>query len=233
MTTAISIPTVEAFNYAALDADVAGRLRLQAERIRDRVKATTASIIEIGNDLIAVKQHLEHGAFTRWIEAECGFSIRSAEHYIRVAEFSEGKNETVSFLSPTVAYKVAAKSAPADIVEKVLAAAEEKKPLSAPVVDDMFRQARARLADERRKKHLAAARKKDPKYDALMRRRQNAYSKAREEEAVSRKKAASLLVSRIGLEAAEAVANILSDPHNQSFDFVRALKTEIEVRGAQ
>jgi hypothetical protein len=50
------------------------------------------SIVWIGRDLLAVKQMLEHGQFVHWVAKECGFSIRTAQNYMRVAEFFEGKS---------------------------------------------------------------------------------------------------------------------------------------------
>ena len=54
------------FNYTDLPADLAISLRRQAERIRERAKKTTKAIIEIGCDLLAVKQNLPHGMFGSW-----------------------------------------------------------------------------------------------------------------------------------------------------------------------
>jgi hypothetical protein len=77
-----------AFDYSAVRSELAKKLRGQAARIKERMKATTSAIIEIGRDLRAVQQHLlEHGQFTPWVEAESGFTARTAqEAFDRVDE---------------------------------------------------------------------------------------------------------------------------------------------------
>jgi Protein of unknown function (DUF3102) len=114
---------VAPFDYATVSAATATALRAQAERIRAAVKSTTEAIVQIGTDLIAVKQAIEHGKFQCWIESECGFSVRTAENYIRAAEFAEGKSATVALLQPATVYRLAAKSTPLAIVDDVLSRA--------------------------------------------------------------------------------------------------------------
>jgi hypothetical protein len=93
--------SVRAFDYAAVTPELAGKLKGQARRIKDQARATTAAIIEIGCDLLAVRRSLEHGQFCVWVLTECGFGTRTAQRYMSAAEFAESKNDTVSLLSPT------------------------------------------------------------------------------------------------------------------------------------
>jgi hypothetical protein len=95
-----SAEAVGDFDYGSLSPEIADALREHTARIRHQVKATTTAIVWIGRDLLAVKQMLEHGQFVQWVEKECGFSIRTAQNYMRVAEFFEGKSATVALLSP-------------------------------------------------------------------------------------------------------------------------------------
>ncbi len=106
--------------------------------MRSAVGCTTAAIIAIGVELASVKTRLEHGTFTLWVEAECGFTMRTAENYIRVATFAADKNEMVSVLPPATLYKIAAESAPSDVVGEVLTSLNTGNPLSAVVIDDML-----------------------------------------------------------------------------------------------
>ncbi|MCL6285995.1 DUF3102 domain-containing protein [Ruegeria sp. 2012CJ41-6] len=41
---------------------------------------------EIGEELIKVKQKLAHGEFMPWVKAECAFSERSAQDYMKIAK---------------------------------------------------------------------------------------------------------------------------------------------------
>ena len=53
-----------------------------ADRIRERVKKTVEDIIDVGNDLLAVKEALPHGQFGPWLKAEFGWSERSAQNFM-------------------------------------------------------------------------------------------------------------------------------------------------------
>jgi hypothetical protein len=55
---AATVPAVTGFDYDTLPVETADALRKQASRIRERAKATTAAVIDIGRDLAAVKHQL-------------------------------------------------------------------------------------------------------------------------------------------------------------------------------
>ncbi|MBR1149056.1 DUF3102 domain-containing protein [Bradyrhizobium sp. JYMT SZCCT0428] len=107
---------VFSFDYDGVPAVKAAALRAEAGRIRKLLKATVPTIIEVGRSLIEVKAQLDHGKFG----AECGFSLSSAENYMRVAERFGDKIATVANLSPTTVYRLAKKSTPPSIVEAAL-----------------------------------------------------------------------------------------------------------------
>ena len=109
-----------AFDYKLLAEPIATELQSRAARIRGLVKSTTAGLIEIGRDLLAAKDRLDHGQFTDWVFAECRFSVRTARNYMALAKFAEGKTATVALLPPATAYRLAAKSAPPELVNAVI-----------------------------------------------------------------------------------------------------------------
>jgi hypothetical protein len=74
------------FNYDQLGTKLADKVRTAADRIRERIKKTVEDIIEAANDLLAVKDTLPHGQFLPWLKAEFGWSERSAQNFISVAE---------------------------------------------------------------------------------------------------------------------------------------------------
>ena len=80
------VPVVVGFNYDVLEAKVAEQVRSSADRIRERVKKTVEDIIDVGNDLLAVKEALPHSQFGPWLKAEFGWSERSAQNFMSVAE---------------------------------------------------------------------------------------------------------------------------------------------------
>jgi hypothetical protein len=120
------VPVVVGFNYDLLEAKVADLVRSRPDRIRERVKKTVEDIIEVGNDLLAVKEALEHGQFGPWLKGEFGWSERTARNLMAVAE-QFGKSAIIADLpiQPTAAYLLAAPAVPdearEDAIEKAKA----------------------------------------------------------------------------------------------------------------
>jgi DUF3102 family protein len=211
---------IEGFNYAILDEDLATQCQAAAGRIKGRFRTTTLEIVEIGRDLIAIQDKMPHGAWGPWIEAEFGFTDRTAQHYMNTATFMEGKSETVSLLPPATLYALASPSADPDVVAEVLAETNARK--LPPTADVKARLAKARTAQ----KKAQAAQKKLPeqiaKERAAEKRRQAAQEKADREhkemwaerhalEAEAAKEFARGLV--VGLGAGGALKLITSAPN--------------------
>lgn len=110
---------VNGFDYSVIDEICRDDVRDAAVRIKVRMARTASDIIDIGRDLIAVKEALPHGQFLPWIDAEFGMTDRTALNFTRVAERFSAKSETISDLTPTVLYALAAPSTSDEIVEEV------------------------------------------------------------------------------------------------------------------
>jgi Protein of unknown function (DUF3102) len=132
------------FDYASLPPANAEFLRRRAASIRQGVKSTMEAISEIGGSLCGAKQMLGHGQFIRWRGSECGFSLRTAENYIRASAFAADKFATVANLPPATVYRLSAKSAPPEIVKEVLARAASGERISEGEVIRMFANHRKR-----------------------------------------------------------------------------------------
>jgi len=130
------LPTTNGFDYTALPADVTKSLRGTAAAIR---LILSRAIIDVGNHLIAAKRLLRHGDFSRWAEAELGMTVRTAERYMRAARFLEAKPTCMSALPANIIYRLSAPSAPVDVVQDVVFAAEAGTPLSAEMIQDRLR----------------------------------------------------------------------------------------------
>jgi hypothetical protein len=89
---------VVGFNYDVLETEVAEQAQSAAARIREKVKRTVEDIIEVGKDLLAVKEALPHGAFGRWLKAEFGWGERMAQNFMSVAERFGPKTEMIADL---------------------------------------------------------------------------------------------------------------------------------------
>lgn len=207
VTTTIPKPPAP-FDYDGVPAETAKALRAQAARIRTLVKNTTAIIIQVGNDLIAVKQTIDHGKFLDWIEAECGFSVRTAENYIRAAEFAEGKNATVAILNPATVYRLAAKSTPVEIVNAVIGRAEKGE-----IVSDRDVVAALELVRAQRRQVAAAAKRTErapsKRTEAKWEKRRQAQKQMDDMAAQARREAIAGLIEAIGLNNARIVVDTL------------------------
>lgn len=106
------------FDYGALPSETAIVARTAAERIRLRLKRTVEDIIEIGRELIDVKDELPHGQFEIWIRDEFQMNREMANNFMQVAtRFGGGMSDYLTF-KPTVLYALAAPSTPDSVIEK-------------------------------------------------------------------------------------------------------------------
>jgi Protein of unknown function (DUF3102) len=91
-------------------------LREAAERIRVMM---ARDIIEIGRELIAVKDRVGHGNFLRWLDVEFEMSEPSAVRMMNVAREYGGKSFPVKDLKRSVLYELAAPSTPPEVRDKI------------------------------------------------------------------------------------------------------------------
>jgi hypothetical protein len=135
---------VVGFNYDVLETQVAQQAQSAAMRIREKVKRTIEDIIEVGKDLLAVKEALPHGAFGKWLSAEFGWTERMARNFMAVAERFGPKTEMISDLTiqPTAAYLLAAPSAPDEARQAAVERAEAGETISAKVAKKILAETR-------------------------------------------------------------------------------------------
>jgi hypothetical protein len=88
--------------------DLAARACEAARRIHSQIHC---AIIQIGHELKAIKREMSHGMFTAWINAEMGgMTPRTAQNYMKIARWVEGKPKTGALLPPTIIYLLASPS---------------------------------------------------------------------------------------------------------------------------
>jgi hypothetical protein len=165
------------FNYEHLAPDIAEGLRTDAARLRHLITKTTAAMIEIGRDLISIKARLEHGQFADWVVREIGIGIRTAQGYMAISKLAEGKNEIISLLPPSTVRMLAARSAPPEVVEQVIARAGTGDIVPDTVVKDLISEKRADLRHQDRLKREAEHESRRPK--AVRERKKNSASNTR------------------------------------------------------
>jgi hypothetical protein len=144
--------TIVGFNYDKLEPAARDVAKASAERIKAKVKKTLQDVIEIGNDLLAVKKALEHGHFGRWLKGEFGWGERMAQNLMSVAERFGPKSEIIADLTiqPTAAYLLAAPSVPDAAREKAVERAEAGEQITTAVAKKIVAQARKKRPRKRR-----------------------------------------------------------------------------------
>ncbi len=134
---------VSGFDYA-LVGDAADKVRSSAEKIRRMVQKTIEDIIEVGSELLAVKEALPHGRFGPWLRAEFGWTDRTAQNFMAVAQAFGPKTEMISDLTiqPTAAYLLAAPSAPGEALQQAIERAEAGEEITSAVAKKILAEAR-------------------------------------------------------------------------------------------
>src|SRR5215207_6198431 len=118
-------PAVPAsFNYAELPSNAQCEVQASVQRIRELNQDLTIRIFQIGQELERVKALLGHGAFGPWLNAEFGWSERTAQRFLQAVEVFGSKADTVSVLEPTAIYELSAKSTPSSVRDAVVARLE-------------------------------------------------------------------------------------------------------------
>jgi hypothetical protein len=133
------------FNYSVLDNQTAALARETAERIRRHEKAT----VEIGTALLHLKKSLGHGNFLKWIGYEFGWSARTAQRYMMVAEAFAGKYDIVSDLPSPIVYKLAAPSTPAPLRQQIVERIEGGELFTHAQINSLISNGQARHSEPR------------------------------------------------------------------------------------
>jgi hypothetical protein len=145
-------PVVVGFNYDVLETKVAERVRSSADRIRKRVKKTVEDIIEVGNDLLAVKEALEHGHFGPWLKAEFGWSERTARNFMAVAEqFGKSAKSADLPIQPSAAYLLAAPAVPDEARQVAVEKAEAGEEITFATAREIVAEAKKKRRPRRQK----------------------------------------------------------------------------------
>jgi hypothetical protein len=146
------------FDYSALNAEAAALAKTTAHKIKLHQQRTSAEIIEIGTELISVQKAIGHGHFGRWLEAEFGWTDRTARNYMRAAERFGAKSETISVLPQTTIYLLAAKSTPDAIVGEVIGKLEAGETVDPGQIEDQVLTARKEAKEEKKRQVQKQAR---------------------------------------------------------------------------
>ena len=102
-------PAFSTYDYSDLDPAIATHVQELVRGVKAGITRQVDTIIDIGRDLTAAKEHLGHGRFGKWLAAEeFGFSERTAENYMAAFAGFGSKSAIVANLKqPTTIYALA------------------------------------------------------------------------------------------------------------------------------
>jgi hypothetical protein len=133
---AVSAETIPPFDYSQLEPDIANKLRQTALRVREH---KSACLLEIGRELLQVKDQLEHGDWGKWLECECELKERTAQRMMNAAKWMGDKSVTVTDLPDTVLYMLSAPSTPPEIGDTILSRSTNGEHIRPGEVTEMLR----------------------------------------------------------------------------------------------
>lgn len=149
-----------AFDYSELSDDVAARQRDRATKIIGIYRKTVEAAGEIGRELLAAQEELEHGQFLRWVEGALGLSKSAAYRAMDVARSFGDKLPTVGTLPIGVVYKLAEKSTPEparrSVIERIEAGTAPAPEAILEEVREAKEAARRQAAEEKEAARRAA-----------------------------------------------------------------------------
>ena len=130
------------FDYDQLDVETRIVVQQRTDEIRELVRKTAQDIVDIGAKLTEVKNRLGHGHFGAWLDGEFGWTDRTAQRFMSVAERFKADNLSDVRIAPSALYLLAAPSTPEEAREEALARAEEGETISHSAAKEIVREHR-------------------------------------------------------------------------------------------
>lgn len=105
----------------ASDAEIsATELHDAAQRIKALRRAATEHAVEIGRELLCIKEKMPHGAFVKWVEKACEFKIRTAQDLMKLAREAESDTKLVALMVPSTLRVYLSKKTPPAVRNTIL-----------------------------------------------------------------------------------------------------------------
>lgn len=136
------------FNYDTVPEPVAVQAREAAQRIKLRLRRSAEDIIEIGRDLLAVKDRIGHGNFLAWLDAEFSMAERTARKFMEVAKVYGSKSAQYADLQPQALYELAAPKTPLEVREEIERMIEAGEVVTKATVTKLKEEAEAAKKDK-------------------------------------------------------------------------------------
>ncbi len=150
------------FDYGQIaDEDARTIAKQAAQRIHANLEATEKHFIDTGNELRKAKAAMKHGAWENWLTAEFGWTKRTAQNYMAVAEKFGDDYPMVSYLPSPIIYRLASDKLDA-LRDTIVTRASNDVPLDRDEVVKLIseasqKQATPALTDKTEQRKAAAA----------------------------------------------------------------------------
>lgn len=223
------------FNYSELPAEHAKLATDAAAAIKTSGKRMADYALTIGQKLTAVKAVLDHGQFGAWLVAEFAWTDRTARNYMTAWAAFGDKSETISNLTPTTLYTLAAPSTPMTVREQVVERLEAGERVGSATVKDMIAEAKSRAAMAAQEARIDPKERERQARNSERRRQRQQRDLQREmreqQERESREKAnaetvANLIVEALGARVIEVADALSVDPYSL-YDFWSHIQARI------
>jgi flagellar biosynthesis GTPase FlhF len=194
------------FDYGTLAAANAFQARQIADRIRQRSKDFH---LETGRDLIAAQDMLGHGNFGKWLDAEFGWTDRTARNFMGAAKLVESKSEKISVLPMSAIYRLAAPSTPECARDAIIARVEygerpSVKEIKSTIAEARKRDAEAHAEQTKQERRTPKARQRHQRLKEQRQLQQAREAEERQRRAIEAEEAAAeavqMLVDRLGVD---------------------------------
>ncbi len=126
------------FNYEELEEETRNFVKTRTAAIKALMKRTAQDIIEIGQELIGVKSRLGHGTFIAWLKMEFGWTRRTANNFIHVAERFKWENFSHLDFAPSALYLLASPSITEEARDEALSRAESGEAITHRVAKEII-----------------------------------------------------------------------------------------------
>ncbi len=98
----------------------AADLEQSAQRIKTLRRAATEHAVEIGRELLRIKESLSHGSFVKWVEQACEFKIRTAQDLMKLAREANSDATITTLMVPSTLRVYLSKTTPPAVRASIL-----------------------------------------------------------------------------------------------------------------
>ena len=205
------------FTYADLPAPVAAELQAVTSRIKDRLIRQVTDILETGRDLLDVKSKLQHGQFESWLNLSFNMTVRTAQKYMRAAEWMADKSELGSVLTPTSVYLLSAKSTPEGVHEKVVERLGKGLPAEPEYVRMVVQEAKNREREAKNRKgkreSRSAREQREARWERLRLKEEEERQRIETAAAATACQVADILANKLSDDELQRVSEVLGGDH--------------------